>query len=85
MAHLHISRVTIENLISARNQRLPSVSYVDQLEWQMTEIQATDKERLRKSTISAPIWLTNAGRRSSQPSPPSALVVRPISFRGNPG
>jgi hypothetical protein len=48
-------------------------------------IQATDKERLAKSTISAPISLTNAAWRLSQMSPPSALVVSQISFRGNPG
>ena len=51
----------------------------------MTGIQATDKERLRKSAISAPIWLTNAAWRLSQTSPPNDLVVSPISFRGNPG
>jgi len=51
----------------------------------MTEIQATDNERLRQLTISAPIWLTNAALLLSKTSPPNELVVRPISFRGNPG
>jgi hypothetical protein len=50
----------LKNLISTRNPRLPSVSCVDRLNWQVTGLQVTDKERLRKSTISAPIWLTNA-------------------------
>jgi hypothetical protein len=76
---------TIKNLIVARNPHLPGVSCIDHLDWRMTEIQATDKEQLRKSTISAPLWLTNAAWRLSQTSPPGALVVRQISFRGNPG
>jgi hypothetical protein len=76
---------TIKNLIAARNPHLPGVSCSDRLDWRMTEIQATDKEQLRKSTIGAPLWLMNAAWRLSQTSPPSALVVRQISFRGNPG
>jgi hypothetical protein len=51
---------TLRNLISARNQHLPSVSCIDRLDWRVTEIQATDKERLRQPTISAPIGLMNA-------------------------
>jgi hypothetical protein len=74
-----------QNLMVERNSHLPSVSCIDRLDLRMTEIQATDKELLRKSTISAPLWLTNAAWRLSQTSPPSALVVRQISFRGNPG
>src|ERR1700739_3843238 len=85
MAH-RTSRVrTTKNLIVARNPHLPGVSCIDRLDCRMKEIQATDKEQLRKSTISAPLWLTNAAWRLSQTSPPSALVVRQISFRGNPG
>ena len=52
--------LSFKKIISARNPRLPSISCVDRLEWQRTEIQATDKERSRQSTISTPIWLTNA-------------------------
>jgi hypothetical protein len=48
----------------------------------MAELQAANKEQLRKSTISAPIWLTNAAWGLSPTSPPSALVVRSISFHG---
>jgi hypothetical protein len=64
---------------------LPRVSCVDRLSGQMAELQAANKEQLRKSTISAPIWLTNAAWGLSPTSPPSALVVRSISFHGNPG
>jgi hypothetical protein len=76
---------TIKNLMVARKSHLPGVSCIERLDLRMTEIYATDKEQLRKSIISAPLWLTNAAGRLSQTSPPSALAVRQISFRGNPG
>jgi hypothetical protein len=85
MAHRTFRVRTIKNPIVARNPHLPGVSCIDRLGWRMTEIQAMDKEQLRKSTISAPLRLMNAAWRLSQASPSSALVVRQISFRGNPG
>jgi hypothetical protein len=79
-----ISRENHQKPDSGKKSALPGVSCIDHLDWRMTEIQATDKEQLRKSTISAPLWPTNAAWRLSQTSPPSALVVKQISFRGNP-
>ena len=71
MAHGTPRLITLKNLISPRNPHLPSFSCADRLNWQMTELQATDKERLRKSTISTPIWMTNAAWRLSRMSSPS--------------
>ena len=78
-------KITLKNQVSARSLDLPSASSIDPLALRMIESQETAKERLRKSTISAPIRLTNAAWRLSHTSPPSALVVRQISFRGIPG